>query len=55
MVGEPVPVNVPNNGAVVLLPSYIYIKSALFSRLNAEKFNLIALPGVDGQNVIVKF
>ena len=53
--GKSVPVYVCNNGAVVELPSYTYKKSALFSKLNCVKTNLIILPGVEGQKVFVKF
>ena len=51
--GKSVPVYVANNGAVVEFPSYTYKKSALFSKLNCVNTNLIILPGVEGQNVLV--
>ena len=53
--GISVPVYVPNKGAEVEFPSYTYKKSALFSKLNCVKTNLIIFPGIVGQNVFVKF
>ncbi len=49
--GPIVPVYVPSEGAAVELPSKMYKKSQLFSRLKLVKLNTMSAPGVEGQNV----
>ena len=49
--GPVVPVYVPSEGAAVELPSKMYKKSQLFSRLKLVKLNTMSAPGVEGQNV----